>query len=334
MNFILPFRLQRGRVRIRDIFVNNAALKHIESLDWQSDFPTPEDCAVILVGHGSTLNAESGLPTFQHARTLRATGRFSQVVECFWKLEPMPTAALRGVFARHVFIVPFFISEGYFTDQVIPREMQLSDGVDIDFSRIQKRGNQCLYYCKPVGVHPSMTEALISRSTETLRQYPFPFQAKDSETTLFIAGHGTGNNTKSREAIERQVQMIRDRNIFADAHAIYMEEAPFIAECYEMAETKNIIVTPFFISDGLHSFEDIPVMLGEPEKRVQERLKSGSPTWRNPTEKKGKRVWYALSIGSEPYMSRVILEQIQDIWKSHIDDSSTKPTAHAEPATV
>lgn len=296
--------------------MTDAALKHIESLNWPSDFPEPRDCALILVGHGSTLNAESGLPTFQHARTFRSTKRFSQVVECFWKLEPMPSAALRGVFAKHVFIVPFFISEGYFTDQVIPREMNLSDGADIDFPRIQNHGSQILYYCKPVGVHPSMTDALISRSTETLKQYPFPFKASEAETTLFIAGHGTGNNTKSREAIEHQVQLIRDRKIFADAHAIFMEEAPFIAECYELSKTRNIIVTPFFISDGLHSFEDIPVMLGEPERKVQERLKAGRPTWRNPTEKKGKRVWYALSIGSEPYMSRVILEQIHDIWDS------------------
>jgi sirohydrochlorin cobaltochelatase len=170
---------------------------------------------------------------------------------------------------------------------------------------------------------------LIKRSRDTLNQYPFPVRAKESETTLFIAGHGTGNNTKSREAIENQVQLIRDQNIFANAHALYMEEAPFIAECYEMSETRNIVVTPFFISDGLHSFEDIPVMLGEPEKRVQERLKSGSPTWRNPTEKKGKRVWYALSIGSEPYMARVILEQVQDVWRSRHQWVSEAVTAPA-----
>lgn len=309
--------------------VMDSVLQPLEGLCWEPDFPVPEDAAIILVGHGSTLNAESGLPTFQHARTLRATGRFSQVTECFWKLEPMPSAALRGVFAKHVFVVPFFISEGYFTDQVIPREMSLSDGKDINFPRVQQLGSQKIYYCKPVGIHESMTEALIKRSRDTLNQYPFPFRAKESETTLFIAGHGTGNNTKSREAIENQVQLIRDQNIFANAHALYMEEAPFIAECYEMSETRNIVVTPFFISDGLHSFEDIPVMLGEPEKRVQERLKSGSPTWRNPTEKKGKRVWYALSIGSEPYMARVILEQVQDVWRSRHQWVSEAVTAPA-----
>jgi hypothetical protein len=47
-------------------------------------------------------------------------------------------------------------------------------------------------------------------------------------------------------------------------------------------------MVPFFISDGLHSYEDIPVMLGAPERVVRERLQQGQPTWRNPTERDGK----------------------------------------------
>ncbi len=41
-----------------------------------------------------------------------------------------------------------------------------------------------------------------------------------------------------------------------------MEEQPFIAEWDSMSETPNVVVVPFFISDGLHSYQDIPVMLG------------------------------------------------------------------------
>ncbi len=67
-----------------------------------------------------------------------------------------------------------------------------------------------------------------------------------------------------------------------------MEEAPFIKGCHESVKTKNIVVVPFFISDGLHAVEDIPVLLGEPERIVKERLAAGLPTWRNPTEKRRK----------------------------------------------
>src|ERR1044071_1327170 len=46
------------------------------------------DAALVLVGHGSTLNADSSAPTYQHADELRWRNIFAQVLECFWKLEP------------------------------------------------------------------------------------------------------------------------------------------------------------------------------------------------------------------------------------------------------
>jgi sirohydrochlorin cobaltochelatase len=271
------------------------------------------DAALVLVGHGSTLNAESSAPTYQHADELRRRNLFAQVVECFWKLEPGISGVLRGVFAPRVFIVPLFISEGYFTEQVIPRELGFCANDAIDFPRVQRRGNQTLHYCGPVGTHASMTEVILSRAREVVEKFPFPRAPKPAETTLFIAGHGTANNENSRKAIERQVELIRARNIYAEVHPVFMEEEPRITGCYQMARTRQMVMVPFFISDGLHSFEDIPVMLGERKKTVEERLKSGQPTWRNPTERQGKLLWYSRSIGDEAHIADVILDRVREV---------------------
>lgn len=249
------------------------------------------DAALVLIGHGSTLNAESSAPTHLHADALRRRGLFRQVIEGFWKLEPQICAVLRGVDSPRVFIVPLFISEGYFTEEIIPRE--LGFGVGPGRSRILRQPGQTLYYCGPVGTHPSMTEVLIERARAILAAHPFPTAPRLSETALFIAGHGTGNNENSRKAIERQVELIQSRGLFAEVHAIFMEEDPRIEACYTLAASRNIVVVPFFISDGLHSHEDIPMMLGESERVVRERCSQGLPTWRNPTERNGKRVWYS-----------------------------------------
>ena len=264
----------------------------------------------MLVGHGSTLNAESAVPTYQHADALRRRNLFAQVVECFWKVEPSICGVLRGVFAPRVFIVPLFISDGYFTEEVIPRELGFCAKGQKEFHRTQQRGSQTLHYCGPVGTHDSMTAVLLARAKEVVEKHPFPRAPRPDETTLFIAGHGTGNNENSRKAIERQVELIRAQKVYAGVHTIFMEEEPRIGDCYAIAQTKNIVMVPFFISDGLHSYEDIPVMLGEPARLVQERYKSGQPTWRNPTEKHGKRVWYSASIGNEPHIADVILERV------------------------
>jgi sirohydrochlorin cobaltochelatase len=296
-----------------------------------------KDATLVLVGHGSTLNADSAAPTYQHADELRRRGVFADVLEAFWKQEPCIPAVLRGAFTRRVFVVPIFISEGYFTEEVIPRELGMAKegpgfvkvfrrtvgaitplpGPLLSEGRGSTAGQQTVYYCGPVGTHASMTNVLLSRAREVVAKHPFPRAPKARETALFIAGHGTGSNENSRKAIERQVELIGAKNEYAEVHAVFMEEEPRIGNCYQMAAVKNIVMVPFFISDGLHSYEDIPVMLGEAERIVQKRLKEGQPTWRNPTEKKGKLVWYAPSIGNEPHIADVILERVCEAAEAH-----------------
>ena len=99
---------------------------------------------------------------------------------------------------------------------------------------------------------------------------------------------------------------------YADVQPVFMEEAPFIADCFTATEVPHIVMVPFFIADGLHAVEDIPLLLGEPEARVKKRLAAGQPTWRNPTERKGKLLWYTEAIGSEPGLVEVILERADE----------------------
>jgi sirohydrochlorin cobaltochelatase len=270
------------------------------------------DAALVVIGHGSTLNADSAAPACQHADELRRRGLFAQVREAFWKQEPYVWQVLRGVFAPRVFIVPLFIGEGYFTEEVIPRELGFCRAGETTFARAQQREGQTLHYCSPVGTHPSMTEVLLARARDIVEKFPFPRAPKPEDTALFIAGHGTGNNENSRKAIEQQAELIRARKIYAEVRAVFMEEDPRIGDCCRLAGVKNIVMVPFFISDGLHSYEDIPVMLGAPERVVRERLKQGQPTWRNPTGREGKRIWYTASIGSEAHVSDVILERVRE----------------------
>lgn len=268
------------------------------------------DAALVLLGHGSTLNADSSSPTWRHADELRRRGLFAQVVTGFWKEHPYFCGVLRGVFASRVFIVPLFISEGYFTEEIIPRELGLAERGQTEFPKIQQRDGREVHYCGPVGTHPSMCRVLMARAGEVVGtgcDAPKP-----SDTSLFVAGHGTSNNENSRRAIEDQVLEIRRQGLYHDVHAIFMEEDPRIQDVHSLAETKNVVVVPFFISDGLHSFEDIPVMLGESEEVVCTRFLKGQPTWVNATEKKGRRIWYTRSIGDEPRLADVIIQRVSD----------------------
>ena len=84
-----------------------------------------------------------------------------------------------------------------------------------------------------------------------------------AQTTLIITGHGTGLNQNSTKAIRDQVDLIAASGAgYAAVLDAYMEEPPFIADWDQLAPTPNVIVVPFFIADGLHSYQDIPVLLG------------------------------------------------------------------------
>jgi len=264
------------------------------------------DAVLVVLGHGTTQNEDSAAPVYQHAAELRRRKIFAEVREAFWKQEPQLKQVLAEISEPRVFIVPLFISEGYFASEVIPHELGLAD----DF-RLQT-SDTWLFYCKPVGTHDSMTNVLLARARKVVEQFPFPRAPKPEDLTLFIAGHGTQRSEDSRKPIERQVELLRGTGLYAGVHAIFLEESPRIADCYQFAQTKNIVIVPFFISGGLHTQEDIPVLLGEPKHIVEERLQPGQPTWRNPTEKNGKLVWYSAAIGSEPRIAEVILERVRE----------------------
>jgi len=280
-------------------------------MNFSSKLPPKPEAALLIVGHGSTENPDSSTPYFDHAEEIRKRGIFSEVHCCFWKEEPSMREALYMIDAEEIYIVPDFISEGYFTRDVIPRELELTGPTT-------KIHGKILYYCDPVGIHPSMTSLILQRTEEVAPGVP------PEESTLFIVGHGTSLNKNSTKAIRDQVELINTlpQNRFASVRDTYMEEAPLISDWDQLAETPNVIVVPFFIADGLHSYQDIPVMLGF-EKDEGKAASQKEVFRRNPYQLRGKTLYYSAAIGTEPLMADVILDQIESFDAQHVTHSET-----------
>jgi sirohydrochlorin cobaltochelatase len=313
-DFAGDFTLRRAecqKVSIRKLYASRLAGDPSLRQSLPVNIEDFSDAALVVLGHGTVLNDNSAAPVFQHAAELRRRKIFQEVREAFWKQEPQIKKVLAEISAPRIFIAPLFVSEGYFSTQIIPKELGFSFPENLKL-KIQ---NSELFYCPPVGTHDSMTKVILSRADEVAKNFPFPRAPKNSDITLFVAGHGTEKNENSRKTIERQVGLIRAMKIYADVHAIFLEESPRIADCFQIAGTKKIVIVPFFISDGLHTQEDIPILLGEPERIVKERLAAGQPAWRNPAQKNGKLVWYAPAVGSAPQIADVILERVREATK-------------------
>jgi sirohydrochlorin cobaltochelatase len=228
---------------------------------------------------------------------------FAEVQAAFWKEEPGFRQALHTVRSREIYLVPNFISEGYFTQEVIPREFELAGPVT-------ERDGRILYYCEPVGNHERMTEVLLHRAVQTAPGVP------PEQTALVIVGHGTTLNDRSAEAARRQVERIRVLGRYAEVHAAYMEEPPLITDWAAFTAQPHVVVIPFFVADGLHSFQDIPVMLGI-ESEPGEALSQRKTLWRNPHHLQGRQLYYGSAIGTDPLFAEVILDQVEAFDEAH-----------------
>ncbi len=227
-------------------------------------------------------------------RQIRRSGAFAEVQCAFWKEEPSLRDALlffRGGTVRDVYVVPNFISEGYFTQTVIPREIELTGAVT------ERPGGQIWKYCEPVGSNERVTDLLLKRAREVAPGI------NPAETTLVIVAHGTELNDNSAVAAKREVQKIRERGLFAAVLNAYMEEPPLIADWAQLTSTPHVVVVPFFISDGLHSYEDIPVLLGMSQHVADGVFRQ------NPHQLHGRSLYYARAIGTEPEFANLIVEQ-------------------------
>ena len=265
--------------------------------------------ALVIVAHGSHLSPGSAQPTYDHADTIRETAAFDEVREGFWKEEPSFREVIRTVESDEVYVVPLFISEGYFTEQVIPRELRLedwdpdrwdSDGTSASQATLDVGdAAKTVHYCGPVGTHDAMTDVIVQRA-ESVTGDPDVGEG----VALVVVGHGTERNENSAKAIEYHTQRVRDLDRFDEVQALYMDEEPEIDDVTDHVDADDVVVVPLFISDGFHTQEDIPEDMG-----LTDDYRTG---WDVPGEVDGQHIWYAGAVGTEEFMADVLLERAAD----------------------
>ena len=287
--------------------------------------------ALVIVAHGSHLNPDSSTPTYRHADTVRETGAFDEVVTGFWKEEPHFREVLRTVESDEVYVVPLFISEGYFTEEVIPRELRVGDDVGLDDpapgweprSGAPTDVDKTIHYCGPVGTHDAMSDVIVQRA-ESVTEDPNVGEVSESPDSearrtkfdggvgLAVVGHGTERNENSAKAIEYHADRISERGRFDEVKALFMDEDPEVDDVTDFFESDDVVVVPLFIADGYHTQEDIPEDMG-----LTDDYRKG---WETPGEVDGHRIWYSGAVGTEDLMADVVLERAAEAG-ADVDDA-------------
>ena len=114
---------------------------------------TAIDAALLIVGHGSTVNPDSSAPTLAHAAEIRRRESFRGVACCFWKEEPSLRDALfffrRSGDPRSLCRPEFHQRRLFHADSHSARA-----GIDWT-ARPSAPNGQIWKYCEPVGNHPA-----------------------------------------------------------------------------------------------------------------------------------------------------------------------------------
>ena len=230
--------------------------------------------ALVIVGHGSHLNEDSSLPVYEHAGRIRETGEFDEVVECFWKEEPSMRHVLDTVESEDVCVVPAFISEGYFTQQVIPRELGLEGS-------LTKKGGKTVRYAGPLGTFEGMPDVILERTGDLMRG-----KEVSGRKALVLLGHGTDLNKNSGGVIYLNAGRIRERGIYDLVEVGFLDQEPEIDIVVEGIDAPNVILIPLFIAEGWHTRETIPQdldLVGEVTPRDEKTIFYGAPVGTHPS---------------------------------------------------
>ncbi len=239
---------------------------------------------ILLVGHGSHLNANSSAPIHQHAETLRRAGLAPEVRVALWKEEPSLSRGFDAFEADDVTVVPVFMSTGYFTEQVIPREMGIAAGVGTSDGRTVR-------YTAPIGAHPALAKVVIQRANEA---------GAEPSDALAVLGHGTPRNPRSERNIYTQAEAIARLGAFANVTTVFLDQEPNMRDLFAMVPEASVVMVPLFVADGWHVGETIP----------EDMALDGCETRRD-----GRRLRYAKAVGTHPAVAEVVAELVEDAWK-------------------
>ena len=201
--------------------------------------------ALLILGHGSSRHPDSSRSVKMHTEILSQSGTYAEVFCAFLKEEPFIEAELLDqIESENICIIPDFLAEGYFTRQVIPKKLNLTE-----------QGNN-VRYCPPVGTHPLMSELIHAAVEEALGDW------LPEETSLLVIGHGSNKNFCSKQTLKSHLEELRNQNIWQQVEDLWLEEAPLVSDWSEVASQEKVIILPFLLNDGQHGGWDIPEDLG------------------------------------------------------------------------
>jgi sirohydrochlorin cobaltochelatase len=195
---------------------------------------------------------------------------------------------LDSIASGEVTVVPFFASDGYFSQTVLPRELSLNRR----YSQLR------LQFTDPVGTHSRIPDLVEGRIREIFHR----FQLTPERAVLLIVGHGTPRNATSTSSALKLAGHLKKAGPCTNVHPAFLDEPPQLEEVFQDLSQDEIVVVPFFMGESYHVLQDIPKRLGLAEPVCDQFPVESTHL--------GRRVIVDRAIGLDPGLTAVVAELI------------------------
>ena len=251
---------------------------------------------LLLVGHGAHTVPGATRALADHARALAERSLFAAVGAGFLKGTPPAEAALDALSLSRVYVVPCFMSDGYFVRTVVPERLGLTGAVT------SRRGRE-IRYCAPLGTAPALAALVAQRLESAVADERLALDSVE----VVIVGHGSSSNPASAEATEALAARVAEQSPVRAIHTAYLDQGPTLEDVVARLTGRTLVVAGLFAADGRHADEDVRRRLGF----VAGAFRAVRPD--------GRRVLYTGAIGADPAVAELVIERV-----AAFDDAAEK----------
>lgn len=286
--------------------------------------------ALILVGHGSHISANTAGLVWDAVDALRRMSIADEITAAFWKEMPSYATVFDSIVSDDITILPLFTAQGYFTRTVLPTEMGLGEPIAPPAPQLERfakgeparkpassqrppivmeiNGKQRIVrYARTLGEHPAIAQIVRDRVDMAIAAAGVTLD----QVAIAVISHSTRRNPESRKATEAQAMLLRGAIPVREVVAVYLDDMPGIPDVYNLTTAPYIIAVPFFLAAGSHTTQDVPEALGIPVLTAHPDTAPSKaddlPTLRA-HHVNGRTVIYTQPIGTKVEISRMAID--------------------------